>query len=73
MSPSWFDSFEAKVHKSIKQLERLRKENTRLKGQIRKLEQKAASPVADKQITRERDQLRKRVEKLATQLESLLK
>ena len=73
MSPSWFDSFEAKVHKSIKQLERLRKENTRLKAQIRKLEQTAASPAADKQITRERDQLRKRVEKLATQLESLLK
>lgn len=73
MSPSWFDSFEDKVHKSIRQMDRLRKENARLKAQIRKLEQSTSGKKStESESAAEREALREQVAALVKRLERLV-
>ena len=74
MSYEFLDALETKIRETGERLSELREENSGLRDRLAALEReleslRAASPAA---WERERDQLRKRVEKLAGRLSSLL-
>ena len=76
METDWLSDLEKKVESAAAELKALRKENTTQQSKIRKLEKQVSESKATTQSTgaweKERDQIRKRVEKIATGLEKLL-
>ena len=76
MATEWLQDLEERVKEASDRLGGLRKENEKLKRRIAKLEEQvAAAPDADEAAAwaAERDDIRKRVEKLADHLGDLLK
>lgn len=76
MEVKWLTDLEKKIGAVTKELETLRKENKSQKGKIEKLEEKLSAAQSTGESAsaweQERDEIRKRVEKLSTALEKLL-
>ena len=76
MDVKWLSDLEKKVESAAAELQKLRKETGTQKTKIKQLQQQLADAKgASKSATdwtKERDQIRKRVEKLTTGLEKLL-
>ena len=76
MEVKWLNDLEKKVEKALAQLQSLRKENDTQKSKIKQLQgQLTEARGANKSAAgwnKERDQIRKRVEKLSAGLEKLL-
>jgi uncharacterized protein (DUF3084 family) len=76
MDAKWLTDFEKKVESAVAELQKLRKENAAQKTQIQTLQKdlkaaEAAGASASDWET-EREDVRKRVEKLSSELEKLL-
>ena len=63
---------EEKVGAACRELEALRKQNRGLKSKVKKLESELAESADDESWKEERNEVQKRVAKLAASLESLL-
>lgn len=76
MTTDWLSDLEEKVQSATDELKALRKENTSQKKSIEDLQNKLTEAEVSSQSTgdweNERDEIRKRVEKLAAGLEKLL-
>ncbi len=76
MDAKWLTDLEKKVDAAAAELQNLRKENRTQKSAIKELEKKLAEAQAAGSSAsgweKERDEIRKRVEKLSTTLEGLL-
>lgn len=76
MEVKWLNDLEKKVEKTLAELQRLRKENATQKTKIKQLQvQLTEAKNAGKSAAgwdKERDQIKKRVEKLSAGLEKLL-
>ena len=76
MDAKWLTDLEKKVDAAAAELHNLRKENRTQKSAIKELEKKLAEARAAGSSAsgweKERDEIRKRVEKLSTTLEGLL-
>ena len=76
MDVKWLNDLEGKVEKALAELQNLRKENDAQKSKIKQLQgQLTEAKGANKSAAgwnKERDQIRKRVEKLSAGLEKLL-
>ncbi len=76
MTTDWLSDLEEKVQSATEELKALRKENTSQKKKIENLQIKLTEAEASSQSNgvweKEREAIRKRVEKLATGLEKLL-
>ena len=76
MSTDWLADLEAKVQTAVDELKAVRKENVSQKKKIADLEKKLANTQQQNQSSddweKERTEIRKRVEKLASGLEKLL-
>jgi len=76
MTTDWLSDLEEKVQSAADELKALRKENTSQKKGIEDLQNKLTEAEVSSQSTgdweNERDEIRKRVEKLAAGLEKLL-
>ena len=76
MTTDWLSDLEEKVQSAAEELKALRKENTSQKKKIEDLQIKLTEAEASSQSNgvweKEREAIRKRVEKLATGLEKLL-
>ena len=76
METDWLSDLEKKVELAAAELKALRKENTAQQTKIEKLEKQVSESKVTSQSTetweKDREQIRKRVEKLASGLEKLL-
>jgi len=76
MGTDWLSDLETKVQSAVDELKAVRKENTDQKKRIDELEKKLAEAKESSQSSddweKERDEIRKRVEKLASGLEKLI-
>ena len=76
MTTDWLNDLEDKVQSAAEELKALRKESTSRNKQIEDLQKKLTKAEVSSQSNgvweKERDAIRKRVEKLATGLEKLL-
>lgn len=76
MATDWLSDLETKVQSAIDELKAVRKENTDQKKKIDELEKKLAEAKESSESSagweKERDEIRKRVEKLASGLEKLI-
>ncbi|MEJ2084508.1 MAG: cell division protein ZapB [Acidobacteriota bacterium] len=76
MATDWLSDLEAKVQSAVDELKAVRKENASQKKKIGELEKKLADAQESNQSSgdweKERDEIRKRVEKLASGLEKLV-
>ena len=76
MATDWLGDLESKVQAAVDELQTVRKENTSQKKKIADLEKKLTKAEAAGESSgdweKERDEIKKRVEKLATGLEKLL-
>ena len=74
VTSEWLGELEDRVRDAAEELRRLRDENGDLRSRVEHLEQEAASrPAAEGgDWTRERDEIRERVERLVSELEGLL-
>ena len=76
MTKAWLRDLEERVREASEQLRKLRSENQKLRRKLGKLEERlAAAPGDDEKAawTGERDEIRRRVEKLVEHLDGLLK
>lgn len=72
MNFDFLDILEQRVKEAGDRLAELREQNAALAARVAELERAGAQGAGEAAWTKERDQLRKRVEKLAARLESLL-
>ena len=76
METDWLSDLEKKVELAAAELKALRKENTTQQTKIERLEKQVSESKATNQSSgvweKDREQIRKRVEKLASGLEKLL-
>ena len=71
--PPWLEALERRVHEAVAEMARLRQENRRLERELAKLRKKGGeADGASAAWQRERDEVRARVERLASHLEGLL-
>ena len=69
----WLEALEQRVHEAVAEMARLRQENRRLERELAKLRKKGGEPGAGAAAwAREREEVRARVERLASHLEGLL-
>jgi FtsZ-binding cell division protein ZapB len=72
MNFEFLDVLEQRVNEAGDRLAELREQNAALAARVAELERAAAQSAGEASWPKEREQLRKRVEKLAARLESLL-
>jgi hypothetical protein len=72
MEIEWLGELEARVHEAAARLRELKKENGDLERRVADLEAQAAAAPGQADWEAERDDIRRRVEKLAASLEDLL-
>lgn len=72
MNFDFLDVLEQRVKEAGDRLSELREQNAALVARVAELERDATQGAGEAAWTREREQLRKRVEKLAARLEALL-
>ncbi len=69
----WLEALERRVHEAVAEMARLRQENRRLERELAKLRKKGGDAGAGAAgWAREREEVRARVERLASHLEGLL-
>jgi phage shock protein A len=72
MEIEWLDELETRVHEAAARLKELKERNGELESRVSELETQLAANPAQAEWESERDDIRRRVEKLASTLEGLL-
>lgn len=72
MTNEWLGDLEDKVRDAAEELRRLRDENGELRARLDRLNEQPSVQPDDGSWTRERDEIRERVERLVGELEGLL-
>ena len=72
-APPWLEDLERRVHEAVAEIGRLRQENRRLERELARLRKKGGeTDGAAAGWQREREEVRARIERLASHLEGLL-